>query len=115
MAWGSRYVLTGDLIYSTLRQDTSQSQSDKHRVLVEISRLQSQLRGADRGQQPSGHVPERLLDDLKSDAATVLDKSNYLANQFEYDDDNLDTVGTSENSRFTGDTLRTSTSNLGGD
>jgi hypothetical protein len=49
------------------------------RVLVEISRVQSQLRAAESSRGLTGYVLERFLGDLKTDAETVLGDADHLA------------------------------------
>ena len=71
---------------STLKQDTFQMQNDIAQILTEISRLQGQAHSARIGSDPSDYVLERYLNDLKTDAETVIDETEYLDNRSDYYD-----------------------------
>ncbi|KAK3688689.1 hypothetical protein B0T22DRAFT_479921 [Podospora appendiculata] len=67
---------TGQILQdtATLKLDTAQIQDNLDRILVEIS----QLRTAEPSKGQSGVMLERYLENLRSDAATVLDDADYL-------------------------------------
>ncbi len=71
---------------STLKQDTFQMQNDIAQILAEISQLQGQVHSARIGSDPSHYVLERYLNDLKTDAETVIDETDYLDNRSDYYD-----------------------------
>ncbi|KAK3323324.1 hypothetical protein B0T19DRAFT_201514 [Cercophora scortea] len=76
---------TGRILQDTtsLKMDTAQIQDNLDRILVAIS----QLRTAEPSKGPSGSMLERYLENLRSDAATVLSDAEYLDEKWEDDDD----------------------------
>ncbi|KAK0665947.1 hypothetical protein QBC41DRAFT_367225 [Cercophora samala] len=71
---------TDNILQDTLviKGNTAQIQIDINRVLQGIAQIQLQLNGPETAQRPSGYVLGRFLDELRTDAETILGDTEYL-------------------------------------
>ncbi|KAL2070966.1 hypothetical protein VTL71DRAFT_13992 [Oculimacula yallundae] len=72
---------------TTLKQGTSQMQNDISQILAKISQLQDEVHNAKSGNGPSDYMLERYLNNLKTDAETVVDESEYQDGHSDYSED----------------------------